>query len=53
MILCASLFGLYGKYAGNVIKTGMRKTESICEMEVDLSGFQKGEISVQTCRTAI
>ncbi len=38
---------LYGKHAQNVMKTDVRETESGYELDVDLPGFKKDEISAQ------
>ena len=37
---------LYGKRARNLMKTDVRETENTYEVDVDLPGFQKDEISV-------
>ena len=37
--------GLYGKHASNVMKTDVRETESGYEVDIDLPGFKKDEIS--------
>ena len=37
---------LYGKHARNLMKTDVRETESTYELDVDLPGFKKDEISV-------
>ena len=37
---------LYGKHAKNVMKTDVRETENTYEVDVDLPGFKKDEISV-------
>ena len=37
---------LYGKRARNLMKTDVRETEHTYEVDVDLPGFQKDEISV-------
>ena len=37
---------LYGKRAKNLMKTDVRETENTYEVDVDLPGFQKNEISV-------
>ena len=37
---------LYGKHAKNLMKTDVRETESSYELDVDLPGFKKDEISV-------
>lgn len=45
-----SLFGtrnpLYGKHAKNLMKTDVRETEDTYEVDIDLPGFKKDEISV-------
>ena len=38
---------LYGKHAKNLMKTDVRETENTYEVDVDLPGFQKDEISVE------
>ena len=37
---------LYGKHAKNLMKTDVRETDSSYELDVDLLGFKKDEISV-------
>ena len=37
---------LYGKHAKNLMKTDVRETDSSYELDVDLPGFKKDEISV-------
>ena len=37
---------LYGKHAKNLMKTDVRETENNYELDVDLPGFKKDEISV-------
>ena len=37
---------LYGKHAKNLMKTDVRETENTYEVDVDLPGFKKDEISV-------
>lgn len=37
---------LYGKHAKNLMKTDVRETETTYEVDVDLPGFKKDEISV-------
>lgn len=37
---------LYGKHAKNLMKTDVRETDSTYELDVDLPGFKKDEISV-------
>ena len=37
---------LYGKHAKNLMKTDVRETEDTYEVDVDLPGFKKDEISV-------
>ena len=37
---------LYGKHAKNLMKTDIRETEDSYELDVDLPGFKKDEISV-------
>ena len=38
---------LYGKHAKNLMKTDVRETEDTYEVDVDLPGFKKDEISVE------
>ena len=38
---------LYGKRARNLMKTDVRETDSTYEVDVDLPGFKKDEISVE------
>ena len=38
---------LYGKHAGNIMKTDIRETDKTYEMDVDLPGFSKENIQVQ------
>lgn len=46
-----SLFGarnpLYGKHAKNLMKTNVKETGDHYEVDIDLPGFQKDEISVE------
>jgi len=37
---------LYGKRAKNLIKTDVRETENSYELDIDLPGFKKDEVSV-------
>ena len=37
---------LYGKHAKNLMKTDVRETENSYELDIDLPGFKKDEISV-------
>ena len=37
---------LYGKHAKNLMKTDVRETENTYEVDIDLPGFKKDEISV-------
>lgn len=37
---------LYGKHAKNLMKTDVRETENSYELDVDLPGFKKDEVSV-------
>ena len=38
---------LYGKHAKNMMKTDVRETEESYEVDIDLPGFKKDEISVK------
>ena len=38
---------LYGKHARNLMKTDVRETEDTYELDIDLPGFKKEEISVE------
>ena len=38
---------LYGKHAKNMMKTDVRETENSYELDVELAGFKKDEISVE------
>ena len=38
---------LYGKHAGNVMKTDVRETDSGYEVDIDLPGFKKDEINAK------
>ena len=38
---------LYGKHARNLMKTDVRETEDTYELDIDLPGFKKDEISVE------
>ena len=38
---------LYGKHAKNMMKTDVRETDSGYELDIDLPGFKKDEISAQ------
>ena len=37
---------LYGKHAKNMMKTDVRETENAYELDIDLPGFKKDEISI-------
>ena len=37
---------LFGKHAKNMMKTDVRETESAYELDIDLPGFKKDEISI-------
>ena len=37
---------LYGKHAKNLMKTDVRETENSYELDIDLPGFKKDEVSV-------
>ena len=38
---------LYGKHAQNMMKTDVRETENSYELDIDLPGFKKDEITIQ------
>ena len=38
---------LYGKHGKNLMKTGVRETDSTYELDVDLPGFKKDEIQLK------
>lgn len=38
---------LYGKHAKNVMKTDVRETEDSYELDIDLPGFKKEDVSVE------
>ena len=38
---------LYGKHSRNMMKTDVRETENSYELDIDLPGFKKDEITVQ------
>ena len=38
---------LYGKHAQNMMKTDVRETEDSYELDIDLPGFKKDEITIQ------
>ena len=38
---------LYGKHAGNVMKTDVRETDTGYEVDIDLPGFKKDEITAR------
>ena len=38
---------LYGKHARNLMKTDIRETDASYELDVDLPGFKKDEVSVE------
>ena len=38
---------LYGKHSRNMMKTDVRETDNSYELDIDLPGFKKDEISVQ------
>ena len=46
-----SMFGkndpLYGKHAKNVMKTDVRETENSYELDIDLPGFKKEDVSLK------
>lgn len=46
MMMPQSRNPLYGKHAKNLMKTDVRETENSYELDVDLPGFKKDEISV-------
>ena len=37
---------LYGKHAKNLMKTDVRETEDSYELDIDLPGFKKDEVSI-------
>ena len=49
--LTMTIFGrknpLYGKHAKNMMKTDVRETDNGYELDIDLPGFKKDEISAQ------
>ena len=38
---------LYGKHAKNLMKTDVKETENAYEIDIDLPGFKKDEISIE------
>ena len=38
---------LYGKHSRNMMKTDVRETENSYELDIDLPGFKKDEITIQ------
>ena len=46
-----SMFGkndpLYGKHAKNVMKTDVRETDNSYELDIDLPGFKKEDVSLK------
>ena len=38
---------LYGRHAANIMKTDVRETENSYELDIDLPGFKKEDVSVQ------
>lgn len=38
---------LYGKHAKNLMKTDVRETENSYELDIDLPGFKKDEVSLE------
>ena len=47
MLVPAKRDPLYGKHAKNLMKTDVRETDSSYELDVDLPGFKKDEISME------
>ena len=47
MMMPQSRNPLYGKHAKNLMKTDVRETENSYELDIDLPGFKKDEISIQ------
>ena len=47
MVMPRSLNALYGKHGKNLMKTDVRETEDTYELDIDLPGFKKDEITIQ------
>lgn len=46
MVMPRSLNALYGKHGKNLMKTDVRETEDTYELDIDLPGFKKDEVSI-------
>ena len=46
MVMPRSLNALYGKHGKNLMKTDVRETEDTYELDIDLPGFKKDEVTV-------
>ena len=44
---------LYGKHSKNLMKTDVKETETGYELDIDLPGFKKDEISAHLWKTVI
>ena len=47
MVMPRSLNALYGKHGKNLMKTDVRETEDSYELDIDLPGFKKEDVSVE------
>lgn len=47
MMIPESRNPLYGKHGKNLMKTDVRETENTYELDIDLPGFKKDEVSVE------
>ena len=46
MMVPQTLDALYGKHAKNLMKTDIRETDTSYELDIDLPGFKKDEVSI-------
>lgn len=46
MVMPRSFNALYGKHGKNLMKTDVRETEDTYELDIDLPGFKKDEVSI-------
>ena len=47
MVMPRSLNALYGKHGKNLMKTDVRETEDTYELDIDLPGFKKEDVSLK------
>ena len=50
MVMPRSLNALYGKHGKNLMKTDVRETEDTYELDIDLPGFKKDEVTIQAAK---